>query len=84
MVNSGIVQRLCLRVGDAACSVIAFIVSYEMLPWAKAVVAQVIGSHGAVLCTILSRVGGGWDASCQRPDLVGKPSHGRHGPRAGV
>lgn len=49
MVNSGIVQRVCLRVGDAACSVIAFIASYEMLPWAKAVVAQVVGSHGAAL-----------------------------------
>src|SRR6266852_3247891 len=52
MVNSGIVQRLCLRLGDAVCSVIAFIVSYEMLSWAKAVVARVIGSYGAVLAPL--------------------------------
>ena len=48
MVDVGILQRACLRLGDISCSLLAFIVSYVTLPWMKLFVAQVLVGHPRV------------------------------------
>jgi exopolysaccharide biosynthesis polyprenyl glycosylphosphotransferase len=48
MVNSGALQRACLRLGDISCSVLAFILSCEALPWVKTFVSQALNSHPRV------------------------------------
>lgn len=42
MVNIRAWQRICFRLGDAACSVIAFVFAYETLPWTKSIVVSAL------------------------------------------
>jgi exopolysaccharide biosynthesis polyprenyl glycosylphosphotransferase len=48
VVNIGILQRACLRLGDISCSFIAFVLSYLTLPWLKWFVAQVLADHRGI------------------------------------
>jgi exopolysaccharide biosynthesis polyprenyl glycosylphosphotransferase len=48
MVNIGVLQRACLRLGDISCSMIAFILSYNTLPSLKSLVAHVLEAHRSV------------------------------------
>lgn len=59
MVNIGAIQSACFRLGDAACSVVAFIVAYEALPLTKSIVVEALRAFPAVLVAFSPSPGSG-------------------------